>query len=202
MNRESNRKPQPLLKQTLLLIVLVCLVLSTQVRAGHGLAPALSLMHIKTTDGDRYALLSPGLNYSPDFRIGKLHFVLSATIVFPLWASQNGKRFTNPDFYNFYMGNDLFLGIARDYDVRSRFRLSPAVGWHQNGILMRGKLRYLDFYSLTSGIGLHVLAIDLKDSRLLNYGFFSLGLDFLDFLYEENRLRIGLSLCLGVGHRF
>ncbi|NQT26977.1 hypothetical protein HQ585_16595 [candidate division KSB1 bacterium] len=202
MNRESNRIPQPLLKQTLLLIFLVCLILSTQVQAGHGLAPALSLMRINSTDGDRVALLSPGLNYSADFRIKKPHFIISTTIVLPLWATQNGKRYTNPNFYDFYLGTDLFLGIALDYDVQDHFRLSPAVGYHLNGILMRGKPRYLDFYSLTSGIGLHVLATDRRDSRLLNYLFLSLGIDFLDFLYEENRLRTGISLCLGVGHRF
>lgn len=202
MNRESNRTPQPLLKQTLLLIFLVCLILATRVQAGHGLAPALSLMRINSTDGDRYALLSPGLNYTADFRIRKLHFVFSATPVLPLWATQNGRRYTNPDFYDFFMGTDLFLGVARDYDVQSRFRLSPAVGWHQNGIHMRGKLRYLNFSSLTSGLGLHVLATDRRDSRLLNYLFLSLGFDFLDFLYEENRLRTGISLCLGAGHRF
>lgn len=202
MNRERNRNSQMFLKHPPLLIFLVCLVLAAQIRAGHGLAPALSLTRINSTDGDRYALLSPGLNYTADFRISGLHFLISATTVLPIWATQNGKRYTNPRYYNFYMGNDLFVGIARDYDVRDRFRLSPAVGWHQNGILMRGKPRYLDFYSLTSGIGLHVLAVDKRRSLLLNYGFLSLALDFMDFLYEENKLRTGLSLCLGVGHRF
>ena len=159
-------------------------------------------MRINSTDGDRYALFSPGLNYTADFRIWKLHFVISTTTLFPLWATQNGKRFTNPQFYDFYMGTDLFLGIARNYEVRDRYLLSPAVGWHQNGIHMRGKPRYRNFSSLTSGIGLHILATDCRNSWFLNYLFVSLGLDFVDYLYEENKLRTGLSMCLGMGHRF
>jgi len=185
-----------------LLVLLVCMTFSARIQAGHGLAPALGLSRIHSTDGDRVALLSPGLNYTADFRIRGIHFVLSATTVIPLWATQNGKRYTNPQFYNFYMGTDLFLGISRDYHIQDRFLLSPALGWHQNGILMRGKPRYLDFYSLTSGLGLHVLATDCRQSRILNFLFLSMGLDFLDYLYEENKLRFGLSLCLGVGHRF
>ena len=202
MNAGTHRKPKPLLRQTLLLISLICIVSATRVRAGHALAPSLGLMHIKSTDGDKYTLLSPGLNYTADFRIKKLHFIISTTPVFQLWSRENGKGYTNPQFYNFYMGNDLFIGLARDYELQGRFRLSPAAGYHQNGILMRGKSRYLDFYSLTSGLGLHVLATDYGKPRLFNYAFLSLGLDIFDYLYEENKLSTGLSLCIGAGHRF
>lgn len=201
MNRINNRYSRHLLNFVLVLLALSH-TYTVPVLAGHGLAPALVLTTIKSTDGDSYALYSPALNYTADFEIRNLHFIFSATPLFPLWATQNGNRYTNSDYYDIYMGTDLFFGIARDFYIKARYRLSPAVGWHQNGMFMRGKSRYLNFYSLTSGIGLHALMIDLKESRLLNYLTISAGLDFVDYLYQDNKLRVGFTLCLGVGHRF
>ena len=76
------------------------------------------------------------------------------------------------------------------------------MGWHQNGIRLRSKPEYKDFYSLTSGLGFNLMTKYRAQQSPLNYALLSFGMDFKDLLYTENKLKRGYTITMGIGHSF
>ena len=170
--------------------------------AGNRLAPAYCGTTIRTTKGDRIRLHSPALHYTHDFGVGGYRCYISASLLVPRWADQNDRAVHMPSFYNRYIGEDLFIGISKRVEIKDGFTFIPAAGWHQNGIRLRGNADTLDFYSLTSGFGLQLMTFYNSSGRLPNYLVVSCGWDFIDFLYEKNKLKQGFTLLTGLGYSF
>jgi len=170
--------------------------------ASQSLAPAYGFTYIKTTDEDRYQIYSPGLHYMRDMRVWNYRLVTSLSVLLPLRGTENGTGYRSGNYYSKYLGTDLFIGFSRDYPVTSGLRVQPALGWHQNGILLRGRAEYMDFYSLTSGLGLNLLTRYGGKDPLFNYAFLCLSYDFFDHLYTDNKLKQGCTLTMGIGHTF
>ena len=183
-------------------IVAGLLCTTAVLQAAHQFSVEYCYTHIKTTDGDQYNIYSPALNYFGDFRILNFRLHVGVSALKPLWASQNGKNYYNYDYYNRVAGCDLFIGLSRNVPIIDHFTVIPAFGWHVNGIRLRAKSRYLDFYSLTSGVGIHVLARRRTQKLIFNTAYVSLNLDFRDLLYTNNRLRHGHTIKIGLGHAF
>lgn len=147
-------------------------------------------------------MYSPAVNYTGDSKIGIFRIYFSASILLPLQGRQDGNTIYNPDYYKRLIGSDLFVGLAKDYPVIDRFGLIPALGWHLNGLRLRGNAQIYDFYSLTTGFGLKLLTRHQGNQDLLNYGYFSISFDYIDFLYANNKLKRGHSITFGIGHTF
>jgi len=184
------------------ILILLILLSNTTSIASHRVAPSFSLTHIQTTEGDHYNFYSPTINYTADFKIWNFRLYLSLSILFPMWANQNGKKCDLSEFYTSCMGTDIFIGISKDYPIADRLLFVPAVGYHLNGIRLRGKPEYMDFYSLTSGLGINVMTRYRGKHNPLNIAFISFGIDFSDMLYTENKLKTGYTIIIGVGHAF
>jgi hypothetical protein len=170
--------------------------------ARHNLAPEYSYTYIQTTRKDAFHLYSPSVNYTGDFKTGAFRVYLGASALLPLWARQDGDDFYNPDYYSHIIGTDLFIGLARDVPVIDRFDLIPVFGWHLSGIRLRGKPQTMDFYSLVTGFGFRLLTRYQGNQDLINYGFLSSSYDFIDLLYQNNRLKRGHTISFGIGHTF
>lgn len=184
-----------------ILVVLILLLHAPSI-ASHRIAPSFALTHIKTTNGDRYNFYSPAINYTGDFKTWNFRLYLSISILFPLWANQNGEKCNMSEFYSSRLGGDLFIGISKDYPIADRLRFVPAVGYHLNGIRLRGKSEYMDFYSLTSGLGINLMTRYRWKQNPMNFAFISFGMDFSDMLYKENKLKTGYTIIIGAGYAF
>ncbi len=182
----------------------LCLLTVTAIPApaGHRFAPAYCGTYIRTTDGDRVRLHSPALHYTGDFGVGGYRCYISASLLMPRWADQNHHSINMPYYYDHYFGEDLFIGLSKQVEIHDGFTFIPAAGWHQNGIRLRGNADTLDFYSLTSGFGLQLMTYYDRSGRLPNYLVISCGWDFVDFLYEKNKLKQGFTLLTGLGYSF
>lgn len=165
----------------------------------HHFSPAGSITYIKTTEGSRYTLYSPAIQYTGDMKLGKYRCYIGFSVLIPRWANQDGYHYHNPDFYENYLGSDLFIGISKDTSISGGFTFVPAIGWHQNGIRLRGKSQTLDFYSLTSGLGIQLMTHYQGDLKIPNFLFLSYGFDFMDHLYKVNKLDHGYTATLGFG---
>lgn len=171
-------------------------------RARHSIAPVISHTIIQTTNDDQVQLTSPAINYTGDIRIWDYRLYFSVSALFPRWANQNGRKCHLSDVYTSAWGTDLFIGISKDYEIVDRFCIVPAVGWHQNGIRLRAKSEYMDFYSLTSGFSLHLFTKYRGKHPILNFMFLAMAMDFMDLLYVENKLKRGYTINFGLGHTF
>jgi len=186
----------------ILLTILVFHLISSIAYARHSMAPSYSYTYIHTTENDDYHIHSPAMNYTGDLRVWDYRLILSASMLVPVWANQNGTLYQSPDYYSHYLGIDFFIGFCRNYSVSDRFSMIPALGWHYNGIFLRGKSNIMDFYSLTSGFGFQFLTKYRKQNPFLNFIFLSIGTDFIDLLYIENKLKRGCTISMGIGHTF
>lgn len=189
----------PLIYKLFLILILLPVKMGN---TGHRIAPSFNMTYIKTTEGDRYYLYSPAFNYTGDFKTLNFRLYLSFSILFPMWASQNGEKCDMVEFYCSRLGSDLFIGISRDYPVVDELRFIPAIGYHLNGIRLRGKPEYMDFYSLTSGIGINIMTRYRWKQQPVNFAFLSIAMDFSDMLYTENKLKKGYTIMLGAGYAF
>lgn len=172
------------------------------VYAGHTVASAYTCTYIRTTQDDAFYLHAPALNYTGDFKSGGFSIYVSASALLPLWGRQEERNYYHPDYYSHYVGTDLFLGVTRKESGIRLFHLIPVVGWHLNGIRLRGKPSYWDFYSLTTGFGLKFLAEYQGSWNLLNHACLSLSWDTLDLLYQNNKLKRGHTISLEIGRSF
>ncbi|MBN1780611.1 hypothetical protein JW948_05755 [bacterium] len=182
----------------------LCLILFSAIPAQprNHMAAGACMTLIRTTGDDRFTIYAPSMNYTGDFRIRDYRFVFSSSLLMPFWSGQDHHHYFNPDYYSSCLGVDLFIGFARDYPVVDRFGISPALGFHLNGIRLRGKSTYLDFYSLTYGLGGTLFTRYRGSRNLLNFGYVSANLDMMDLLYINNRLRRGITFKAGIGHSF
>ncbi len=183
-----------------LMIILIMVALESM-GAWHSIAPSYIYTHINTTEGDRYNFHSAGFNYTIHGK-KKYAFFSSVTVMMPAWASQNGKSFDNRDIYKSVLGGDLLVGIAQVKPTARKIDLTPALGGHLNGIRLRGGELFKDFYSLTAGVGVSIHASSRFSRKLYGLFFTSGSLDFVDLLYEENKLKTGYSLSAGLGLKF
>ena len=184
------------------LMVIQFLLSPAVVFSRHSIAPAFSYTYIQTTQRDQYHFTSPALNYTGDLKMWNYRLYLSVSMLFPVWASQNGRSCDIHQYYTSTVGADLFVGISRDFEVFNHFGIEPVLGWHQNGIRLQAKSRYVNFYSMTSGLSFNLFSRFRGRQTLLNFAFLSIAMDFVDQLYTENRLNKGYTLTIGIGHTF
>jgi hypothetical protein len=189
------------LKVILFFLIILIPVATKSTGASHSIAPSYTYTHINTAGGDRYNFHSAGFNYTVHGK-KKYAFFSSVTIMMRAWASQNGSSFDNRDFYVSVLGSDLLFGVALVKPTARKIDLTPAVGGHLNGIRLRGGELYKDFYSLTAGVGVSMHASFRLGGKLYGLIFTSGGLDFVDLLYDENKLKSGYSFSTGVGLKF
>ena len=185
-----------------MVIMTLFLLGPVSVSARHSVAPAFSYTHIRTTQGDRYYITSPALNYTGDLKIWNYRLYLSVSAILPVWASQNGANCDIPRYYSSTLGTDIFIGISKNIEILDQFGIVPVLGWHQNGIRFQAKSRYLNFYSLTSGLSVSLFMKFKTTQPLLNFMFCSMAIDFIDQLYTENKLKAGYTVTAGIGHTF
>jgi len=184
------------------ILILVFFLTNTLSVASHRVAPAFSMTYIKTTEGDRYNFYSPAINYTGDFKTWNLRLHLSVSILFPWWANQNGDECNMSQYYSSRLGSDLFIGISKNYPIANHLRFIPALGYHLNSIRLRAKPEYMDFYSLSSGLGLNILTRYRWKSDPVNFAFLLIGMDFSDMLYTDNKLKKGYTITIGAGYAF
>jgi hypothetical protein len=175
--------------------------LTAAAHADHSLFPIYNITHLTTTEGDIYNFHSPGINYTFNGR-NRIGFFTSLSIFFPLRSNQNGESYKNSDFYRSKLGGDFMLGADMKFQASDKISIVPALGGHVNGIRLRAKEIYKDFYHLTFGLGLNVQTryevSDRMDGTLLVSG----GWHFIDLIHRENRLDNGLIFTGGIGLTF
>ena len=94
------------------------------------------------------------------------------------------------------------MGAGMKFNTSERFCLVPSFGVHLNGIWLRGKELYKDFYNLSFGVGLNLQARYGISKRMDGTVFASTSWDFVDLIHQENKLKNGLVLTLGLGLTF
>lgn len=184
------------------LTAVVLLFMNNIADARHSIAPAYSYTYIHTTEKNSYHLHCPAVNYTGDLKVWDYRLYFSVSLLFPVWAIQDGTYYRSSDYYSTYSGTDLFIGLSKNYSIDDNFCMIPAVGWHQNAIRLRGKSEYMDFYSLTSGFGFRFMTKYRESRSFLNFLLLSIGMDFTDFLHIENKLKRGYTVTVGLGHTF
>jgi hypothetical protein len=176
-------------------------ILPIAAAADHSFSLVYNVTHLTTTEGDVYNFYSPGLNYTYNARC-RFGLFSSLSALFPLISNQNGTNYINWDYYMLMFGFDLMLGAGGKLPLSERFTFVPALGAHLNGIWLKGKALFRDFYNLTTGLGTN-LQIRYAMSRCLEgIGFVSGSWDFVDLIHQGNRLKNGLILTVGVGISF
>ena len=192
------------MNRTALILLIICApVLCAPVLslADHSLFPIYNVTHLSTTEGDVYNFYSPGVNYTYNAR-KKFGFFSSVSILFPRRSSQNGESYKNSDYYKSKLGADLMMGAGMKFNTSERFSLVPSFGVHLNGIRLRGKELYKDFYNLSFGVGLNLQARYGISKRMDGTAFASTSWDFVDLIHKENKLQNGFVLTLGLGLTF
>jgi hypothetical protein len=187
-------------KQGLLLIVIITAVICTPLIcfSDHGIFPIYNMTHLSTTEGDVYNFYSPGINYTYNSR-KEFGFFTSFSLLFPRKSSQNGESIKNSDYYDSKLGGDLMMGAGMKFETGEKVTLLPSFGLHLNGIRLRGKELYKDFYNLSFGVGINLQARYSIGKRLDGTAFASTSWDFVDLIHQENRLQNGFILTLGLG---
>ncbi len=182
----------------LVLIIAALLCVALPSFSDHGIFPVYNVTHLSTTEGDVYNFHSTGINYTFNSR-KEFGFFSSISILFPSRSSQNGESIKNSDYYDSKLGGDILMGAGMKFKTGEKFTLLPSVGVHLNGIRLRGKELYKDFYNLSFGVGLNLQARYGIGKRLDGTAFASTSWDFVDLIHQENRLQNGFVLTLGLG---
>lgn len=192
-----------MIKTVLILSVILTAVLCAPLLslADHGFFPIYNVTHLSTTEGDVYNFYSPGFNYTFNGR-NRFGFFSSISVLFPLRSNQNGESFKNSDYYKRKLGTDIMLGAGVKFNVNKRFSLVPSPGVHLNGIRLRGKELYKDFYNLSLGVGLNLQARYRISRNMDGTAFVSTSWDFIDLIHRENKLQHGIILTFGLGITF
>jgi hypothetical protein len=184
-----------------LIIFIAVLCVPVLCLSDHSFFPIYNVTHLSTTKGDVYNFYSPGVNYTFNGR-RQFGFFSSVSILFPRRSSQNGESYKNSDYYKRKIGADLMMGAGMKFKTSERLSLVPSFGVHLNGIRLRGKELYKDFYNLSFGVGLNLQARYGISRRMDGTAFVSASWDFVDLIHQENKLQNGFVLTLGLGLTF
>ena len=185
----------------LLTIVMAVLCVPVLSLSDHSFFPIYNVTHLSTTEGDVYNFYSPGVNYTFNAR-KQFGFFSSVSILFPRRSNQNGESYKTSDYYKRKLGTDLMMGAGMKFNTSERFCLVPSFGVHLNGIRLRGKELYKDFYNLSFGVGLNLQARYGISRHMDGTVFASTSWDFVDLIHQENKLKNGFVLTLGLGLTF
>jgi hypothetical protein len=169
--------------------------------ADHSFFPVYNITHLKTEDGDVYNIYSPGINYTFNAK-KKFGLFSSISFLWPLRSNQNGESYKNADYYDRKVGLDLMLGAGGKIPAGERFNFVPSFGAHLNAIRLRGKIAYMDFNHLALGIGTNLQARYAISKSMDGTIFTSASWDFIDLIHQENKLRNGFVVTLGLGLTF
>ncbi|MCP4598987.1 MAG: hypothetical protein GY847_00330 [Proteobacteria bacterium] len=177
-------------------VLLTLVSTPTMAESKHAVAPVSNWAHLHTDSDQVFDLLSIGVNYTY-YKGADFGFFGLANVIFPLGAFQDGEYYSSPDYYSKIFGFDVFLCLGGNVKISEKLGIVPAAGMHFNGLRLSGE-KYESFYSLTAGLGIAGLLYYNLTETLFMGGFISTAIDFLDFIYEENDLKIGVILTIGL----